>query len=212
MLQKYDFVTGIETADAPASSTPSADADLITLSFADARYARGVADVATLKAIGATRRAEDLPVWVDSLKAWFIFSAGSSATGDDVNVITPTAGTGRWLRMDRKTTFTIADNQGSAQDVTGLIFDKTKTRSFLVRYSIYRSASGGSTRSQYGMLLANTDGTSWDYSQGPDVGDAGVVLTVNSSGQVQYTSDANGGSYLAANSIMKYEIVDVTEV
>lgn len=212
MLQKYDFTTGIETAAAPATSTPSADADLITLAFADARYARGVADVATLKAIGATRRAEDLPIWVDSLKAWFIFDADDTQTGDDVNIITPTSGSGRWLRMGGKTKFTIADNQSSAQNVTGLSFDKTKTRSFVLRYTVYRSASGGSTRSQSGLCLFVTDGTNWDYAQGPDVGDAGVVLSITSAGQVQYTSDANGGSYDANNSWMKYEIADVTEV
>lgn len=147
MLQRYDFVTGIETAAAPTPSPPAAPGDIAVL--------------------GAT------------------------------------------------TTMTLADSTGPAS-ITSLLFDKTIYRCFMITYSIYRSASGGSTRAQFGTLMGITDGTNWEIVDQsvsvPSTDDAGVDFTITSAGQVQYTTDANGGSYSAANSIMKWELLQLIAV
>lgn len=129
--------------------------------------------------------------------------ADPSASGDVVTL---------GYLISRKTTFTLANNQSSVANVTGLVFDKTVYRSVHIRYQIYRSASGGSTRAKTGTLILLTDGTSWDITEGASVQlptdtDAGVTFTITSAGQIQYTSDDNGGSYSAANSVFEYQIV-----
>lgn len=110
--------------------------------------------------------------------------------------------------------FTIVDNNASPASITSMVFDKTLIRSVFVQMTFYRSASGGSTRTQSGIWLLATDGTNWyltPMGQGnaPDTGDAGMTLTITSAGQVQYVSDSNGGSYLAANSWLKWKILDL---
>lgn len=98
----YDFVTGYDQTSAPSGSSPTALADLATLQYGVDNFAIYVATVAALKAIGATFRADGKPAYVTTLDAWFYFNSGSSATGDDENIITPTAGSGRWLRIALK--------------------------------------------------------------------------------------------------------------
>ena len=61
---------------------------------------RQVADVAALKAIGSGSRANKDVAIIPS-QGLYVFDSSSSATGDDVNVIQPTSGTGRWLLVDR---------------------------------------------------------------------------------------------------------------
>lgn len=95
----YQFISGPETSDLPTSTDPVADADYVPLGYALKNFARGVADVAAVKAIGATNRQNNLFIFVTSLNAFFVFNSGSSATGNDTTVITPTAGSGRWLRI-----------------------------------------------------------------------------------------------------------------
>lgn len=114
------------------------------------------------------------------------------------------------LVLGLQNSFTIADNQSSAANVTSALFDKTVYRAVWLEYSIYRSASGGSTRAQTGLIRMVTDGTNWEIDDTgvsvPSSDDAGVDFSVTSSGQLQYVSDANGGSYLAATSVMKWKI------
>jgi hypothetical protein len=94
----YQFIVGPETSTLPTATDPVASGDIVNLGYADKTYTHGVADVAAVKAVAAASRTDNMSLWVDSLKAFFYFDSGSSATGDDVQVITPTAGTGRWLK------------------------------------------------------------------------------------------------------------------
>lgn len=203
----YDIVTGVETASPPAGSDPSADADLVTLSYANKSYARGVDTVATLKAIAAAGRTDNLPIFLDSLNAWFYFDSASSKTGNDLTVITPTAGTGRWLRLHKPTEQTLTDASGPS-DVTGMLFDKTLVRSVTIKYSIVR---GTSTRAKSGLMELVTDGTNWELVELiaaalPSGTDAGIEFTITSDGQVQYTADAGASTKLS------WKILDLTEV
>lgn len=102
MIREFDFTVGPETSELPGSGTPTSDADLITLGFADARYTQGseaVADNAALKAIAeADRRDGDFVLIKDSNRVYRFDSA--SALADDANfVLAPDAGTGRWIRL-----------------------------------------------------------------------------------------------------------------
>lgn len=110
----YNFINGPETPTLPTATDPSSSADFMSKGYADKTYTRGVADVASVKSIAAASRTDNETLWVDSLKAFFYFDSGSSAAGDDVNVITPTAGTGRWL----KGTFSLGTTPASSSVVT----------------------------------------------------------------------------------------------
>lgn len=114
-----------------------------------------------------------------------------------------------------KNRFTIANSQ-SAANVTDLVFLKTVYRTAIIFYSIYRSASGGSTRSQAGTLTLVTDGTNWEISNSyvncPNTDDAGVDFSITSAGQVQYVSDDNGGAYVAGTSVMDWSILNLFEI
>lgn len=106
--------------------------------------------------------------------------------------------------------FTLANNQSSPANVTGLLLDKTAYRSILIRWQVYRKSTGGGgvTRVQTGLALVWHDDTNWTWTeQGMSGVDAGVVLDVNAStGQVTYTSDNQAGTYNATTSVLTYEI------
>lgn len=202
---KYDFVTGIETASPPAASDPAADSDLVPYGFAQKNFARGVADAAALKAVTAAHRQADLPVFVTSLAAWYIFDSASTATGNDITVITPTDGTGRWLRNIKRTQLALTDG-GSGLSVTGALFDKTKIRSVTIKYDVTRAAGA-----QSGILECVTDGTSWECVQLPAAAlpsgtDIGILFSMNAAGQVLY--DLTAGS----TSKLSWKILDYTEL
>lgn len=107
------------------------------------------------------------------------------------------------------TQFTIADNQASPANVTGLILDKTKLRTQVIHWQVYRKSTGGGgqTRVQVGRMFCYWDDSSWHLEQEVlSVADAGVIFDINtSSGQITYTSDANGGTYAAGTSYMTYQ-------
>jgi hypothetical protein len=119
-VRSYQFVVGPETSTLPTVGTPSADADTINKGYADKTYTRGVADLATLKAIGASSRSDLQSVYVRSLDAYFQFNSGSSATGNDISVVTPTAGTGRWLRVKDADRDSWYDTQADVASVKAL--------------------------------------------------------------------------------------------
>lgn len=98
--REYEFIVGPETSTLPTSGTPTEDDDVVTLGYAEKHFKQGalaVADVTALKAIAAADRTDKDEVFVESLRRSFHFDSGSSASGDDIYVCTPAAGTGRWL-------------------------------------------------------------------------------------------------------------------
>ena len=86
---------------------------------------------------------------------------------------------------------TLADNTSSATNVTGLAFSQSVVRGARVDYTLYRNA--GSVKAEKGVLEIAYDGTSW-YLARESTGDTGITFSVNSSGQVQYTSTSAGAS------------------
>ena len=91
-----------------------------------------------------------------------------------------------------ETIFNIANNQASPADITGLSFDPTKIGGFTIDYRVYRQTTGGGATelAEQGQLVgaySPVAGT-WEMTQGPDVGDAGLTFSITNAGQVQYTS------------------------
>jgi hypothetical protein len=106
-----------------------------------------------------------------------------------------------------ETAFTIANNQSSPSDITGLLFDPSTVRSFIVEYSLYRNTtgSGATERAECGFLSGSflTVQNTCDFNSGSNViGDAGVTFTITEAGQVQYISDNQSGT--PASSKMKF--------
>lgn len=90
-----------------------------------------------------------------------------------------------------QTSFSAANNQSSAANVTGLAFANGSVRSAEVLYSIALSAT--SSKFEVGKLLLVQRGSDWQLSQQYAGDNAGFVFTVTSAGQVQYTSPNSAG-------------------
>lgn len=107
------------------------------------------------------------------------------------------------------TSFTIANNQGSAANVTGLSFDGSSVKVAFIDYRIRRNTTGGGAteRVQVGTLIAHYKATAatWTLTAGVTAGDdAGVEFTITNLGQIQYTSDNQGGT--PDESLFKYTV------
>lgn len=92
------------------------------------------------------------------------------------------------------TTFSIANNISSVSNVTGASFDNSLIQSFELSYSLYRGTST-SEGAQVGTLSGtfNRIASTWDMSNEFN-GQGGVVFSITSGGQIQYTSSNMGGS------------------
>lgn len=90
-----------------------------------------------------------------------------------------------------QTAFTLANNQSSAANITGMLFDST-VGGFVCEYRIYRQSTGaGATElAEQGVLYGaySTVATTWALTNGPAVGNAGVTFSILASGQAQYQS------------------------
>ena len=88
-----------------------------------------------------------------------------------------------------QTSFTAADNQATPADVTGFAFANASVQAFSADVSVVRSSTYAKFKIE-GIQKA----ASWDISQ-PYVGDnTGIVFSITSSGQVQYTSTNTGST------------------
>jgi len=90
-----------------------------------------------------------------------------------------------------ETSFSLANNQASPADVTGLAFANGVVRSFEVLASVEIDATAA--KYEVYKMLGVQKGASWDMSVESTGDDAGVLFTITNSGQVQYTSSNNAG-------------------
>lgn len=95
---------------------------------------------------------------------------------------------------------TILNNQSSAVDVTGLIFDSSEYTSAIITGELRRKTDSGELIAMMELKVSyNEDTDDWTL-QGSGEGDhvdgepCGVVFSITSSGQVQYTSHSLAGS------------------
>lgn len=91
--------------------------------------------------------------------------------------------------------FSLANNQATLADVTGLLFDGSTVRGAEIRYSIYRNSSLteevtiGSIQIGYKTVAAD-----WVITNDFQATNAGIVFDITNLGQVQYTSTNYGGT------------------
>lgn len=88
------------------------------------------------------------------------------------------------------TSFTIANNQSSPANVTGLSFG-AGVRSARVQYSIFIDASSDTFESGEILIIQKTG--SWDIAYSSSFDSSFVIFTITSGGQVQYTSPSYSG-------------------
>lgn len=88
-----------------------------------------------------------------------------------------------------ETSFTAADNQVSAANVTGFAFANGTVRSFTALVSIVRDT----TYAQY-TLTGIQKAASWNLDQSLLGDDTGLEFSITSGGQIQYTSTNTGSS------------------
>lgn len=85
-----------------------------------------VADVATLKAIDTTQLVDGYSRLVISLRSWFVYISTATGTGDNLFLITPNSGTGRWISQKVLESNSISDSVISSisqSKITNLITD-----------------------------------------------------------------------------------------
>ena len=107
------------------------------------------------------------------------------------------------------TSFTIANNQSVAADVTGLLLDGASVKMAIIDYRIRRrtTGGGGEERVQGGSIVAlyKQTAATWSITPGPQSGDdAGVEFSITNAGQIQYTSDNQAGT--PDESVLKYTV------
>jgi len=137
----------------------------------------------------------------------WIVACGISVKTDEL-VINPVASAGAIYITDADISFTIANNQISAANITNLLFDGANTRGFILDYSIYRKTdTASSALAQIGQLrgVYNTQSNLWFMSDDFSGQNSGVSLSIQPSGQIQYTSsDIGAGANYSG--VMKYTI------
>jgi hypothetical protein len=108
-IREYDFIAGVETSAIPDPTTAVADEDIanygqIQDEFTSRQtFENKVADLTALKAIPASDRYNNqlVSVEVSGEVILYYFDSASADAGDDVFVVQPTVGTGRWIRQRR---------------------------------------------------------------------------------------------------------------
>lgn len=108
-----------------------------------------------------------------------------------------------------KNTFTVANNQVAAANVTGLLFDSTRELAVRVLGRLKRSTSLTSFIEMV-ELLAVYDGTDWKLEFRGSHDDSGVEFSITSGGQVQYTStNITGTGYQGSLDTIRLEAIKV---
>lgn len=95
-------------------------------------------------------------------------------------------------------TFAIVNNQASAIDVTGVVFDKTKQKAVNFKMYLYRVSSLENLLEVGDLWMVYNAGTDTWSAEVQSLGsDAGVTFTVTATGQLQYTStNVSGTGYV----------------
>ncbi len=94
------------------------------------------------------------------------------------------------------TSFTITNNQSSATNLTGLLFNTAAVRAATIEYAIYRTTNSNelAESGEIYIVYKNTAAT-WELTQTKN-DNAGVNLSITNTGQFQYTSsNVSGTSY-----------------
>lgn len=105
-----------------------------------------------------------------------------------------------------ETEATIANGQGGATDVTGLLLDSAEVGSAIISTEIRRKTDSNESVSVGHLLARYLEATSTWAIEDVLSGDAsGVTFSITAGGQVQYTSDTLAGTNYAGT--MKFKAI-----
>lgn len=99
-----------------------------------------------------------------------------------------------------ETSFTAADNQSSAANITGFAFANATVRSFDATVSIVRNTTYAAYK-----LYGIQKGSSWEMSQNFTGDTTGITFSITNAGQIQYTSTSTGFT-----SLIKFRAITTT--
>jgi hypothetical protein len=140
-----------------------------------------------------------------ALSQWIV-AIGLAVSATEI-AINPVASASAIFITDSEQTFTIANNQSSAANVTSLLIDGVSNRGFILDYTIYRQTDTASSAvAQIGQLrgVYNTQSATWLMSDDFSGQNSGVTFSIQSTGQVRYTSsNIAGANYVGT---LKYSI------
>jgi hypothetical protein len=141
-----------------------------------------------------------------STQTQWIVAVAQAYSATQIN-INPVSAAGAIYIEETVPVATIANNQASATNLTGVLFDPLEYRGVVLDYAIYRiTDTASSAVVQIGelRLAYNTQSTTWYLSDNYAGQNAGVTFSISGSGQVQYTSsDIAGANYIGT---MEYSI------
>jgi hypothetical protein len=140
----------------------------------------------------------------------FVIKLGTAISATQV-LINADQAASAYFKPATTSSFSIANNQSPAANVTNLIFNGASIRSFIVEYSIYRITDSNEL-AQIGRLrgIYKTVANEWLMSDDYSGENAGVNFTITTTGQIQYTStNVAGTSYVGT---LEYDIVKAFEV
>lgn len=110
-----------------------------------------------------------------------------------------------------QTTFSIANNQSSFTNVTGLLFNTSTVKSAEISYFIIRESdttSSGIIESGTIYIAYNQFASDWTFSQDGG-GDAQVQFQITSGGQIQYKSSDIGSVGYSGSMEFRAKTLDV---
>ena len=134
----------------------------------------------------ATQLTAELNLFTSGLQGLVPASGGGTTTFLRADGSFATPSTGGSAGDINETSFSAANNQAAAVNLTGLAFANATVRSFEAQLSIYINAT--SSLYEVFTLRGIQKGSSWDLSVTSNGDNSGIVLSITSAGQVQYTS------------------------
>ena len=106
-----------------------------------------------------------------------------------------------------ETSFSLADNQASAANVTGFAFANASVRAFEALVSVEIDATANLYQS-YKLYGIQKD-SDWDLGIGNSIGDdSGVLFSITTAGQIQYTSISYAGF---SSGTIKFRAISVSK-
>lgn len=140
-----------------------------------------------------------------TINQWIV-AIGLAVSATEI-AVNPVASASAIFITDAEQSFTIANNQSAAANVTNLLFDGVSVRGFAIEYTIYRQTDTASSAvAQIGQLrgVYNTQSATWLMSDDYSGQNAGVTFSIQSTGQIRYTSsNIAGANYVGT---LKYSI------
>lgn len=133
-------------------------------------------------------------VRTDTKEQWISVGTTSAADWEKIPKFSDLPGGGGLTYSD----FAISDNQAAYANISGLVFDKDVTQAVILNYTIIRT-DGSVYRRETGTIRLGYDPVAlWQMIRTGAFADAlntADSLFITTTGQVQYKSDAMGGTY-----------------